>query len=234
MRDAQGVIAAAFRPSAALSVGLQAYARRSDGLVLVAPREGEPFTTAGITVGSGSARGASLVAALNGSRRYAAFVSYGLQRVRLRYAGGSYVPDHGASHLLDGGVTVFPTPSASIRLGVSGRFGRRTTSVSSGFEWEACNLLDRGCELAGSPHYGGEPLGGTALPAYLRADFAIRKHWQLRLAGQETVVALFGTVTNAFGRKNVLTYVRDPGTGKLDAVTMRPLAPLVVGVDWRF
>jgi hypothetical protein len=231
-RSDQGVIAAALRPSAAVRLGLQAYARRSVGLVLVAPRDGEPFTTSGITVGRGSARGVSVDAALNGSR-YGIFMSYGLQHVRLHYAGGSYVPDHGARHLLDGGMIIFPTPSASIRLGVSGQFGRRTT-VSSGFEWEACNLMDRGCELAGSPHYGGEPLGGTALPAYLRADLGVRKHWQLMLAGHETVIALFGTATNMFARKNVLTYIRDPGTGKLEAVGMRPLAPLVIGIDWRF
>ena len=231
-RSDQGVIAAAFRPSAAVSLGLRAYARRSDGLVLVAPREGEPFATTGIIVGSGGARGMSVDAAWNASR-YGIFVSYGLQRVRMRYAGGSYVPDYGARHLLDGGVIVFPTPSASIRLGVSGQFGRRTT-VSSGFEWEACNLMDRGCELAGSPHYGGEPLGGMALPAYLRADLGVRKHWQLTLAGHETVIALFGTVTNTFARKNVLTYIKDPATGKLEGVGMRPLAPLVLGIDWRF
>jgi hypothetical protein len=231
-RSDQGVIAAAFRPTAALSIGLQAYARHSDGLVLVAPREGEPFATTGIIVGSGSARGLSVDAVLNASR-YGLFVSYGLQRVRMHYRGGSYVPDHGARHVIDGGVIAYPTPSTSIRLGLSGQFGRRTT-VSSGFEWESCNLMDRGCELAGSPHYGGERLGGMALPAYLRADLGVRKHWQLTLAGRETVIALFGTVTNTFARKNVMTYVRDPATGRLDAVTMRPLAPLVIGVDWRF
>jgi len=232
-RGDQGVIAAAVRPSAGLRLGLQAYTRRSEGLILVAPREGEPFATTGIIVGSARANGMSVDAALNASR-YGIVASYGLQRVRMRYAGGSYVPDHGARHLLDAGVVVFPTPSASIRFGVSGQFGRRTTVVSSGFEWEACNLLDRGCELAGSPHYAGERLGGTALPAYLRADLGLRKDWQLTLAGRETVIALFATVTNAFGRNNVLTYFRDPGTGKLNPVGMRPLAPLVIGVDWRF
>ena len=232
-RSDQVVIAMAAHPSAVLRLGLQAYTRGSGGLVLVAPREGEPFATTGLIVGSSAARGASVDAALNAAH-YGIFVSYGLQRVRMWYGSGSYTPDHGATHLLSGGAIVFPTTTTSVRLGVSGQFGRRTTTVASGFEWEACNLLDRGCELAGSPHYAGEPLGGTALPAYLRTDVGFRKHWQLALAGHETVIALFGTVTNAFGRKNVLTYVRDPATGNLNAITMRPLAPLVIGIDWRF
>jgi hypothetical protein len=229
----QGVIAVALRPSALLSLGLRAYARRSDGLVLVAPHEGEPFATTAITVGSSSARGAALDVALQ-APRYGVFLRYGLQRVRLRSGPTSYAPDVEAAQMLDGGVTVLPTPGSSIRVGVSGAFGRRTTAVSSGFEWEACNLLDRGCELAGSPHYAGEVPGGTTLPAYLRVDLGFRKDWRMRWSGREMTIAMFGTVTNAFGRKNVLTYTRDPGTGKLAAVTMRPLAPLVLGIDWRF
>jgi hypothetical protein len=48
------------------------------------------------------------------------------------------------------------------------------------------------------------------------------------------MVALFGTVTNVFGRQNVLTYSWSPTTGEYAPVEMRPLAPLVVGLDWRF
>jgi len=157
----QAVVALAARPSAVLSLGVQAYTRRSDGLVLVAPREGEPFATTGLIVGSSAARGASVDAALNAAH-YGIFVSYGLQRVRMRYGSGSYTPDHGATHLLSGGAIVFPTTTTSVRLGVSGQFGRRTTTVASGFEWEACNLLDRGCELAGSPHVKAAYLGGAS------------------------------------------------------------------------
>jgi hypothetical protein len=47
------------------------------------------------------------------------------------------------------------------------------------------------------------------------------------------MVEFFGTVTNLFGRKNVLTYARNPATGEAAAVEMRPLAPLVVGIDWQ-
>jgi hypothetical protein len=112
--------------------------------------------------------------------------------------------------------------------------GRRTTTVSSGLEWEACNLLDRGCEFSGTPHYAGEPLGATRLPPYLRVDLGVRKQWDLVLWGRGAQVALFGTVTNVFNRRNVLTYARTPATRELAAMEMRPLAPLLVGLDWRF
>ena len=62
----------------------------------------------------------------------------------------------------------------------------------------------------------------------------MRKHWHFHLGGRDAMVALFGTVTNLFNRKNVLTFTRDPSTGELAPVEMRPFAPLLVGLDWRF
>ena len=232
-RSDQGLIAAEYRPAVGMRLGIQGYARRLEGLLLVAPRAGEPFSTGEFATGSGVSRGVSLDAALTGSR-LGLLASYGLQHVRFDGGGISYVPDHGATHLLEAGVIVFPSATSSLRLGVTSELGRRTTTASGGLEWEACNLLDRGCEFGGSPQYGGETLGGTALPGYLRIDVGFRKHWHVELAGRDATVALFGTVTNLFGRRNLLTNVRDPATGELTAIEMRPLTPLVVGLDWRF
>jgi hypothetical protein len=101
-------------------------------------------------------------------------------------------------------------------------------------EWEACNLLDRGCEFGGSPSYGDEPLGTTLLPSYLRIDLGIRKHWHFRAGPREGTVALFGTLTNILNGGNVLTYTRDAAGGALRPIEMIPISPLVVGIDWRF
>jgi hypothetical protein len=65
-------------------------------------------------------------------------------------------------------------------------------------------------------------------------DVGFRKHWHITIAGRDGVVAVFGTVTNIFGRVNVLTTVADPTTGERTGIEMRPRAPLVVGVDWRY
>ena len=229
----QGVLAADYRPSAGVRLRIQAYDRGFDRLLLVAPRAGEPFATSGFVVGSGASRGMSLDAAVS-SRRFGAFASYGMQSVRRAYGDSSYVPGHGATHLLEGGVTAFPTATLSIRLGAAGAFGRRTTAASGGLEWESCNLLDRGCEFRGSPHLGSEPLGAAPLPSYFRVDIGVRKHWRVGIGGRDGVIALFATITNVFDRKNVLTYSREPATGALTPVELRPRAPLVIGLDWRF
>ncbi len=232
-RSDQGVIAADYRPVAGVRVGAQAYARGFDGLLLVAPRAGDPFTAGGFTTGSGTSRGLSLDAAMSGAR-YGVIASYGWQRVRFEHGDSSYVPDHGAAHLVEAGAIVFPTAASSIRLGVAGALGRRTTTFTGGLEWESCNLLDRGCEFGGSPHYGAEPLGATTLPPYVRVDLSVRHHWHLELGGRDALIGLFGTLTNLFGHGNVLTYAEDPASGERRAIEMRPRAPLVAGLDWRF
>ncbi|MGH7646195.1 MAG: TonB-dependent receptor [Gemmatimonadales bacterium] len=232
-RSDQGLVALEYRPTAGTRVGAQAYARDFDGLLLVAPRDGDPFATSGFVVGSGTARGASLDVGLQGAR-YGVVASYGVQRVRLEHGAGRYVPEHGATHSIDAGVIVYPAATFSLRLGASSVLGRRATALDGPFEWEACNLLDRGCEFAGSPHYRPEALGATPLPAYFRVDLGIRKHWHLNIAGRDGQIAVFGTVTNLFGRRNFLTVAPDAATGERAGVEMRPRAPLVVGIDWRF
>jgi hypothetical protein len=228
-----GVLALAFRPAPALHLRAQAWTRRDEGLVLTAARQGAPFAQRAVTTGSGNASGAALDAIWTSSRaRF--LVSYGLQDVRLRADAVAYTPTYGVSHRLEAGVTVFPLRTFSVRLGALSELGRRTTPLVGGFDWESCNLLDRGCEFGGSPEHDPQALGGVALPAYLRLDLGVRKEWAVAVRGAATTFGVYSTLTNVLGRGNVLTYVNDPGTGALNARDMRPRAPLVIGFDWRF
>jgi hypothetical protein len=232
-RSEQGAIAAEFRPAPGVHVSLQGFVRDAGSLVLAAPRSAEPFAIGDFALGSGTARGLSLEAGV-AAARYGLFAAYGVQRVRLSHGDSTYVPEHGAEHVLHGGIVAFPAPTFSVRLGDSALWGRRTTTALGAFEWEACNLLDRGCEFGGSPHYLGDPPGGTRLPAYYRLDLGVRKHWHLGVGERDVSIALFGAYTNLLGRTNVLTYARDPMSGETTTIDMRPRAPLVVGLEWEF
>ncbi len=232
-RSDQSVLALEVRPSPGVRLGAEAWARTFDGLLLVAPMAAEPFATGGFVVAGGRAHGFSLDVSMSAAR-YAFVAGYGFQWERLGRRPGEYVPEFATAHLLETGVLFFPTATSSIRLGVTAGAGRRATTSSGAIEWESCNLLDKGCELGGSPHYDGAALGGTRLPPYLRVDLGLRQHWHLRMGGHDAVVAVFGTMTNLFGRINLLSYSRDPLTGVSAAVEMRPLAPLVVGLDWQY
>src|SRR3954467_2710903 len=139
--------------------------------------------------------------------RWGMVASYGYEQLRLDPGSAAYVPTQGGSHLLEAGVNFFPPATTPIRLGTAGALGRRASAVSGSFEWEACNLLDEGCEFGGTPGTAGGP-GRVRLPAYFRVDLGVRKHWHVTVGRRDAVVALFGTVTNLFNRKNVLSYSR--------------------------
>ena len=232
-RSDRVLLGAELRPLPGIRLGAQSYLARFDGLLLVAPATGRPFATDGFADGRGTAKGVSVEAAMSG-RWYGALASWGLQDVRAIYGSSSYVPGHGTSHLVELGLVVFPSPTASVRMGFTGALGRRGTGVLGAFEWESCNLLDQGCEFAGSPTNDPRNPGGTRLPDYLRLDLGARKHWHLGVAGRDVELGLFGTLTNVIGRRNVLTVATDPSTGQRSLVQMRPRAPLVIGLDWRF
>jgi hypothetical protein len=232
-RNDRAVVGAELLARAGFRLGTQAYLSDFDGVLLVAPRSGTPFAAGGFLTGAGTSRGLSLEAAVSGAR-YGVTASYGWQRVRVTYGDSSYAPGYGTSHLIETGVIVFPVPTASLRLGLTGAVGRRGTGILGAFEWESCNLLDQGCEFGGSPTHQTDRPGATRLPAYFRLDLGLRKHWHLEVAGRDIELALFGTVTNLLGRRNVLAVATDPITGEKTEIEMRPLAPLVVGMDWRF
>jgi hypothetical protein len=232
-RSTQAVATADLAPAPGIRLGLRGYVRDFAGLALVAPRTPDPYATTSVAVGSGSARGLSLEVAASGTR-YSLLATYGIQRVRFRDDAIEYAPEHDVRHSVEAGVSVFPFAATLVRLGVSNRFGRRATAVEGPFEWEACNLVDQGCEFAGSPRTRPGDLGAIALPSYFRLDLGVRQHWHLRIGDRDCMVAVFGTITNLTGHRNIWTVTGDPAAEEGGQVGMRPRSPLVVGIDWRF
>ncbi|HET6361584.1 MAG TPA: TonB-dependent receptor [Gemmatimonadota bacterium] len=219
-------------PRAGTRLELEAYARALDDLAMLDPRDGQPFARAPLRRGSGSVQGVAAGLAI-ASARYAVTGSGGVERVELRAGGERWTPGYAASRSARIGAIVFPTPTLSIRIGWIGQFGRRGSDAIGLLEWESCNLLDMGCEFAGSPEELGE-LGARKLPAYNRLDLSIRKHWHFVLGRREGSVEAFATGSNLLGRANVLTFVVDPGSGESAPIEMRPRAPLTLGLGWRF
>ncbi|NIN71017.1 MAG: TonB-dependent receptor [Gemmatimonadetes bacterium] len=216
-----------------LRVSVTGYLRSSDGLVLVAPATGQPFAVDGLSLGSARAWGGSIGAELIRAR-YRARLDYGFGAVTYAVGDEAYRPSFAVSHLLAASIGFHPTPTLLLRSAVRADFGRPTTLVEGPFEWEACSILEGGCEAAGSPQNIAGALGGDRLPAYVRFDIGVRKHWHARLLGREGLVAGFMTVSNILGRRNSLAYTVDPVTGQLSAVPMRPFSPLTVGLEWGF
>jgi hypothetical protein len=219
-------------PRAGTRIELEAYARSLADLAMLDPEDGQPFASATVRRGAGSVRGVAAGLSI-GSARYAVTGSAGVERVELRTGGERWTPGYASSRTARIGAIAFPTPTLSIRVGWTGQFGRRGSDAIGLLEWESCNLLDMGCEFAGSPEELGE-LGARKLPAYNRLDVSIRKHWHFVLGRREGSVEAFATGSNLLGRANVLTYVVDPASGASAPIEMRPRAPLALGLGWRF
>jgi hypothetical protein len=232
-RSIDALVSAELRSSAGLALRAVAWSRRLDGLLLTATTAADPFAADTFATGSGSASGAAIELAATGAR-YAAVASYTWQNVRRSSGDVRYIPGHGARHVVDAGLVYHASPTFSARLATTVETGRRSTSVLGGLEWESCNLLDRGCEFGGSPRNDPAQVGGTSLPPYFRVDAGVRKHWHLRIAGRDGQLALHGTMTNLLSRANVLTRIRSDADVRGLPLEMRPFAPLVVGLDWRF
>lgn len=210
----------------------ESYARALDGVALVAPREGLPFARGPALDGSATVRGAAVELSV-GAARYGILASYGAESVEIEAGELEYAPGYAAAHRVRVGGIAHVTPTFSVRVGWIGEFGRRGTETIGVLEWESCNLLDGGCEFAGTPELLGAP-GAVELPAYRRLDLSVRKHWHLRLAGRDVRLEAFGSGSNLLGRDNVLSYAVDPETGERSPIEMRPAAPVAVGIGWSF
>jgi hypothetical protein len=221
------------RPLEGVSAGLEGYARVLEGLVLVAPTTGQPFAVDGYSVGRARAWGGGVSVKLERAR-YRALIDYGFGTVAYDLGSATYRPGFAISHSLAASLGYQLSGSLVVRSALRAEFGRPTTMVEGPFEWEACSIVEGGCEAEGSPQEVAGPLGGTRLPAYLRFDIGVRKHWRWQLLGRDGVLTGFATVSNVLGKRNLLGYTVDPSTGELSELAMRPLSPLTVGLEWSF
>ncbi len=232
-RADQFSVAVEVRPVLGVEVGLEAYVRALDGLVLVAPSTGHPFAVERFSVGSGETWGLGLDLDVKRAR-YRATASYGFGSVGNEVETLEYRPGFAISHTVTGAVAYYPAAQLELRSAILAEFGRPTTVMEGPFVWEACSFLEGGCEAEGSPQRTKGPLGADRLPAYARLDVGARKHWHSRLLGRDGEVAIFATLSNVLWRENFLGYVMSPETGKLSGLPMRPFSPLTAGLEWRF
>ena len=224
-------VGAELRPGGVLRASARVYGRSARGLALVALLDSGPSATRLPATGRGRTLGAAIeleaVHPIGVAR-----LGYGYQDTRVAGAGQRYQPAAAPRHNLNAGITLRPLRQWELRAGFTGQFGRRATLARGPFEWESCNLRDRGCEFAGTPVLTG-PRGALRLPAYARLDLGLRYELSPTLLGRRGTMAAYGTLSNLLSRRNLLTYAT-ADDGSRDPVDLRPRAPLVVGIDWRF
>jgi len=221
------------QPMAGVRAGLEGYARVLEGLVLVAPATGQPFAVDSFSIGRAQAWGGAINVELIGAR-YRAVLDYGFGAVTYDVGSGTYRPGFAVSHSLAASLGYQASATLAVRSALRVDLGRPTTLVKGPFEWEACSIIEGGCEAQGSPQEVAGPLSGTRLPPYVRFDIGVRKHWHWRLLGRDVLLTGFATLSNVLNRGNLFGYTVDPETGELSKLPSRPFSPLTVGLEWSF
>jgi hypothetical protein len=219
---------------------LDAYARRLTGLVLVAPGSGVPFALSAPSVGEGSAwgLGTTLDVRLN---RLTTHLTGGVGRTRLRVSGAeseadgslAFQPGFATTHSVTGAVAYRLGNKTTLRSAVFARWGRRATMFDGALDWEGCDVLDGGCQIAGSPTRAVGAVASAQLPAYLRWDIGARRGWTTQLAGRGVELEAHATLRNLLDRHNVWGFTTHE-TGAPQSLKLRPLSVLTAGLDFRY
>ncbi|HEY7529673.1 MAG TPA: carboxypeptidase regulatory-like domain-containing protein [Gemmatimonadota bacterium] len=219
-------------PSERTRLGLDAYVRWLDGLVLVAPTTGHPFALSRFETGRGRAAGATL------------FVEHRAPRVtaRVAYAAGDvvrlnddeeYRPAFERSHSLTASAKVLVDETTVVTAGLLTGTGAPTTPVTGAFNWEPFDGFAREGELEGSPQRTVGPLNAERVPAYARVDLGLGHEWRVPGLRDGAALSAHVEVLNVLDTRNVVGYAVNEDTGVRRPLTLLGRS-LVFGLGWRY
>ncbi|MBA2564042.1 MAG: TonB-dependent receptor, partial [Gemmatimonadetes bacterium] len=210
---------------------VEAYTRRLDGLVLVAPTTSQPFALRGFERGSGRASGATVTLEQRWPRLEAR-AAYTLGNVVRESDGLDYHATFERSRSLSAAVNWRLMDRTTLTAGFLTSAGSPTTPVTGSFGWEPLDLMGEG-EIEGSPQRTEGPLNGERLPAYRRLDLGLRQEWSPSWLRDGAALAARLDVLNVLDRENVVGYGLDPDTGVRRALTLLGRS-LTFGLEWRY
>lgn len=212
---------------------LDGYTRRIDGLALQRSGSALPFATSLPVSGRGRAHGLGTGAEWR-LGKLTGLVTLGAADVRLEPSGDSaYQPAFATTRSLTTAAAYRLGTQTSLRSALFAQWGRRTTLYDGMLDWEACDVLDGGCEISGTP---GDAIGARSarkLPPYVRWDVGVRHGWRVRVGARHVELEAHATLRNLLDRRNVWGYTTADGVAAR-ALMWRPLSLLTAGLDFHY
>ena len=225
-------LAADARVSQSATVTIGAYARRMDGLLLVAPVTAQPFAMDGFSRGSGRASGVTALLDWRGERVYG-HAAYALGRANRAATGLWYQPSFASSQSFNMAIGFRPTPSTVLRAALWSSAGRPASIVNGDLQWSPHNLLSGADDMAGTPERIIGPLNAERLPFYARVDLGIRHQWHLGMLGHSADLTGVANLANALDRANMFAPVLSTDGHTRRNIPMTPRS-LTLGFEWSF
>lgn len=215
-----------------LLLTIDAYARRMDDIVLVAPTTVEPFAATGFERGRGSARGLGAGLTYEGDRFDARMVGE-LSSVRRTAAGVTYHPRFERRRALALEASYRLVGTTTLTTAFQAASGLPTSPLRDGFDWEVFDQLTGEVEFSGTPVRAPGSLNAERLSPYLRLDLGVRREWHITGPGPEGTIAGYLNVMNVLDRENILgRQLPASGSGTRE-LHLLPRSVLF-GIEWRF
>lgn len=217
--------------TAATTLGLRGYVRNFRGLLLGAPATAQPFVTASVGSGTGSASGAEIrLSHVRGPVSFdAAFAVASAQRQG--ESGVRYRPGFLRSQTFRTQIVVAPDSLTTLGLAFQAGNGQPTTLVRE-VGWRPYDPLGGG-EFLGTPDNLDAGINPRRLPGVARLDFGMSRRWGLPAwlgRGQLTTAM---AVENLLNRHNPMGLTASGATGVPQTLFARPRT-LRLELGWRF
>ncbi len=228
----QVALSAQVEVATATTITLGGYARRSEGLLLVAPVSAQPFATDRVARGTGVASGATILLERRGAR-LVGHVAYAVALGSRESSGLRYRPSFANTQTLNAAVGYRMRPGTTLRAALWTAAGRPTSLIDGEVQWAPQSMLAGSEDMAGSPQRIVGALNGERLPLYARLDLGLRQAWRPELFGRTAQLAGILSLSNALDRVNALGVwgSADQGTRHVIPGSRRSLT---LGLEWSY
>jgi hypothetical protein len=231
-RSDQVTASARFDLTEGLRLELDGYARRLEGLVLVAPATVHPFAIDSLEQGTGTAKGVGAALIYRGSKTDIDVIGDWASATR-RTDELTYHPTFERKQSVAAAVARRVGWSTTLRAAFRAAAGRPTSGLQSGFQFEPFDPLTGEVEVGGTPIRRDGELNREKLPAYARLDLGVRRAWRPSLLGLEGEIVTWLDVLNVLGRRNVVALAEQPDVGGWNALRLSDTS-VTFGASWHF
>jgi hypothetical protein len=231
-RSDQVTASARFDVTEGLRLELEGYARRLDGLLLVAPATSHPFAIDSVEHGTGTAKGLGAALIYRGRTTDIDVIGDWASATR-RTDELVYHPTFERKRSIAAAVARRLGSKTAVRTAFRAAAGRPTSGLQGGFQWEPFDPFTGEIEVGGTPIRRDGELNREKLPAYARLDLGVRRAWHVSLLGIEGELVTWLDVLNLLGRRNVVALTERPGLGGWEALRLSDTS-VAFGAYWRF